>query len=115
MTKFVGDQIGILTTIIGVSLVKGGVIPIRTRSGICYMPFATSDYLPSRRQWHPISNLRVALLRLGGLYDPLTVLVITNQFHERAICLHAAQQALNAFFWQAIPNRDERQLEPPKP
>src|SRR5437588_11351834 len=85
----------ILTTIIGVSLV-----PKRTRSGVCYMPFATSDYLPSRRQWHPISNLRVALLGVGGLYDPLTVSVITNQFHERAICFHAAQQALNDFFRQ---------------
>ncbi len=70
------------------------------------------DYLPSRRQWHPVPHIRLPLLRVIGLYDPLAILAITNQFYERAIWLHATKQTLNTFFWQAVPNRGPKHLEP---
>jgi hypothetical protein len=59
--------------------------------------------------------MRLPLLGMFGLYDPLAMLAITNQFYERAICLHATNQTLNTFFWQAVPNRGPKHLEPPQP
>jgi hypothetical protein len=56
----------------------------------------------------------MSLFGMIRLYDPLAVLAVTNQFHERAICLHAAQQALNPFFWKAVPHRGPGHLEPPQ-
>jgi hypothetical protein len=50
-----------------------------------------------------------------GLDDPHTIEAITNQFYEGAICLHATKQTLNTFFWQAVPNRSPKHLEPPQP
>jgi len=49
-----------------------------------------------------------------GLYDPHTIVAITNQFYEGAIRLHATKQTLNTFFWQAVPNRGPKHLEPPQ-
>ena len=58
--------------------------------------------------------MRLPLLGMVGLYDPLAILAITNQFYERAICLHATKQTLNTFCWQAVPNRGPKHLEPPQ-
>ncbi len=35
-----------------------------------------------------------------GLYNPLAILAITDQFYERAICLHATNQTLNCLTYK---------------
>jgi len=61
-----------------------------------------------------VSDMRLPLLGMVGLYDPPAILAISNQFYERAICLHATKQTFNAFFWQAVPNRGPKLFEPPQ-
>jgi len=93
----------------------GGQLLYELKSRWQEILFNFLDYLPSRRQWHPVSNMHLPLLGMVGLYDPLAILAITNQFYERAIRLHATKQTLNAFFGQAVPNRGPKHLEPPQP
>jgi hypothetical protein len=46
------------------------------------------NYLPLRRKQAPGSNRYIVAVTFD---DPLSILEITNQFHNCAVCLHAAQ------------------------
>jgi hypothetical protein len=62
-----------------------------------------------------MSNLRMPLFGTVGLYHPLAIPAITDQFYKRSICLHATEQTLKAFFWKTVLDRGPKHLEPPQP
>jgi hypothetical protein len=61
-----------------------------------------------------MSNLRMPLFGMVGLYHPLAIPAITDQFYEGAIRLQATEQTLKAFLWKAVLDRGPKHLAPPQ-